>query len=62
MTCITPMDVQTLDPSRHHYECADGHAVTNSPAPLGSCPAYVRGEACDGDLTPFGPGSRKASQ
>ena len=56
---VTPMDVQALDPSRSHYTCEHGHAVTNSPAPLDACPAYVRGEACDGALTAFGPGSRK---
>lgn len=56
---VTPMDVTTLDPSRHHYECQRGHAVTNSPAPLDACPAYVLGEPCGGELTAFGPGSRK---
>lgn len=58
---ITPQDVTALDPSRWHYLCGRDHAVTNSPAPLDSCPAYVRGEACSGALTAFGPGSRRAS-
>lgn len=55
---VTPFDVQTLDKTRFHYECDAGHAVTNSPAPLDACPAYVLGEPCGGALTAFGPGSR----
>lgn len=41
----------------YRYRCTAGHAI-ESPKPLASCPACVRGESCAGTLNRYGPGSR----
>lgn len=44
----------------YQYECAHGHVVLADRA-VASCPAYVRGERCTGDLRRFGRGSGRGS-
>lgn len=41
----------------HNYDCDRGHVV-QAERPVTTCPAYVNGEACPGQLTPYGRGSR----
>jgi predicted nucleic acid-binding Zn ribbon protein len=41
----------------YQYDCPNGHEV-GADHPIDKCPAYVRGEPCNGELKRFGPGSR----